>query len=505
MDKVSFELILLVVDHLEGPLAPYATISRTWQCMIESRTFAQVSVESNTMDLFETAFAPAQARRRQTLRWLDYQVKMPSNEHERPDYMRDFAVFRQSLGTLLRYLATWEVTDTPFELSLKHNPAYDHHLYASRRRWIREDEEARSAGRCLTLRDLRISGLPTVLCVSNLFWCHSYSRSMKANTIYYISGCFLALERLHLECYDSPKKPHNLRRECRTVLADGINSLQSLPRLKKLQIIDRGVFDYQNHSAVLQDFRDDQRVDVLCEALRRLAQAGILEELELENVLVSADLFRDARLVPNEADVTSWPSLQRLRIAGGIEAPDGTWYWTGDPAAVRPARVISPECADELWLDGESEPDSEDEDDRGHHWRITPDPKTYNPLALAFADAVLRTPRLKTARLEIGKHSDDVMTSVLECAEAGQSLEWDSYIADTTPSSSSSLGSSGGYRRWRMNVDKRAGWEPPDDLLAKWKEWVGPNGAAGVVAFERAPFRAPGALKFFFERYYKPV
>lgn len=168
-----------------------------------------------------------------------------------------------------------------------------------------------------------------------------------------------------------------------------------------------------------------------------MTQAGILKGLELENVLVCADLFRDARFAPNEADVAPWPSLERLRITGGIEAPNGTWYWTGDPAAVPPVRVTTPDCADDLWCDGEEEPDSEDEEDRGHCCRTTPDPGTYNPLALAFADAVLRMPRLKTARLEIGKHSDDVMTSVLECAEAGQPLEWDMHIPDNTSSASS--------------------------------------------------------------------
>ncbi|KAK8060679.1 hypothetical protein PG996_010609 [Apiospora saccharicola] len=492
MDKLSLELILLVIDYLKEPLAPYATISRTWQCMIESRTFSQVRVEIDALDLFETAFAPAQARRRQTLRRLDLQVRMPSNRLEKPDYRKNFAVFRQALIALLRYLASWEVTETPFELSLKHIPPHDHQLYASSTRWLRAAEDARSSGRCLTLRDLGMEDLPTVLCVRHLSWCFSCSRYISVNTVSHISGRFLALEKLHLECWDYPKKPHSLRRERRTALADGLNSLHSLPRLKKLQIIDRGRFDYQNHSAVLQDFRDDQGVDVLCEAVRRLAQAGILEELELEDVLVSADLFRDARLAPDAADATTWPSLERLRITSGIEAPDGTWYWTGDPDAVPPARVISPECAD-LWLDGESEPESEDEDERGHYWRTALDPETYNPLARAFTDAVLRMPRLKTARLEIGKRSKDVMTSVLECAEAGQPLEWDGYITDATPAASSSgSGGSSGCRRWRMNVDKRGGWELPDDLLDKWNEWVGPNGTAGVVSWKQVAWGSLG-------------
>lgn len=58
MEKRTFELIFLVVTHLKGSLAQYATISRTWQYMIERRTFSQVRVESDALGLFETSFAP---------------------------------------------------------------------------------------------------------------------------------------------------------------------------------------------------------------------------------------------------------------------------------------------------------------------------------------------------------------------------------------------------------------------------------------------------------------
>lgn len=48
MDVLSFELISLIVENLEDDLsvrlAPFATISRQWQAVVERRTFTSLNV-----------------------------------------------------------------------------------------------------------------------------------------------------------------------------------------------------------------------------------------------------------------------------------------------------------------------------------------------------------------------------------------------------------------------------------------------------------------------------
>jgi hypothetical protein len=181
-------------------------------------------------------------------------------------------------------------------------------------------------------------------------------------------------------------------------------------------------------------------------------------------------------------------------VRAGIVAPSGAWYYTGNPGAVEPGSDTTGVRSDdeEDSAPSGSEASSTDSDDvdkdavvngtrPSHMWRKRPDPEVFGPLAKDMADAVLRMPQLQSGYLEIGTDYGPPIGVVFQCAEAGQGFvdppDWkqDSEEEKRT-------------RRWKVWVGTATEWEVPDDVNAKWKEWLGEDGKVVVGGWPPTSF-----------------
>ncbi|KAK7735531.1 hypothetical protein SLS53_007444 [Cytospora paraplurivora] len=426
MEKLSPEILSLIASHLfeqprwarfradssSPPRAPYACISRTWQAAVEPYTFAQISLKSSELPEFAATFSSAPYRRL-LLRRLSYGVCLPTHGDSRADHARNSQAFGSSMRGLMDLLADWEralddedgFRSSRLELSLGFawdidNDAdgpVDHHFNVC---------NSSAARRYLTLEDGNECGFVSLAAVRRVTGFKvgvSLGLAPHPETMCRLAGFFPNLEGLDLEYRDPAIKRREMRQEHRLALAKGLDDLRvRLPRLRNLCIRRQGATDPWDHGFANQDLEVDG-VDPLCDSVRQIIEAGTLTELELVDVLLSPDLFRDRR---NCLDNTcaSFPALKRFMIKVGILAPSGEWYYTGDSAAVEAGSLVP----DDIGLeDEESDEDNSDEEGSGdednterdavvngerpyHPWRTRPDSETFDPLVKCMAKAVLR-------------------------------------------------------------------------------------------------------------------
>lgn len=285
------------------------------------------------------------------------------------------------------------------------------------------------------------------------------------------------LESLSLEYRDPEPKRHALRREYHHTLARGLQTLVRdgrLSNLRRLSIQRSEVYDPYNHNFHCQDLTDrgggdddnngkpPPSVDILCNTIRTIAQSEQLTELKLIDIPISEDLFRDPR-TSSSSSSSFFPSLKHLTIRAGIVAPNGTWYYTGNPSEVE----AGPIEREDLIFDSESDSDSDDDDDDDnsssssssssssnirtirnssqissiaamrsrddvingqrpdHQWRTRPDPITLGPLVRHLVHAVQhhhQMPNLVSCELEIGSNLSEPVGILLKyCAPTSQS------------------------------------------------------------------------------------
>ncbi|KAK8067651.1 hypothetical protein PG996_006763 [Apiospora saccharicola] len=453
MDRLSFEIMSLILDNLpededdvdeydNGPkLAPYSTISRRWQAVVEARTFASVTIREQAET--PTVFSPSPYRSA-ALRKVEFRMDLPSDSETRAHHRQN-----QSAGIK----------------------------------------------RFFQFRDEEMGVLPNIRVVSRLkLWSHD-GPDFSPLALCQFATRFTCLRKLELSYCDLALKRSAQRKTHRAMVADGISSLGQLPYLTKLVIRHKDGSEPANHSfktTCLEHESSVGTVDLLCEAIRKLAQKGILEILRLNGELVSPDLFRNrrsglaaARSGQQEEEVQAeWPSLQHLLIEAPIVAPSGRWYYTGEESDVEPfptswgslRRPRSPKGDDEVETGSEALSDADmddgDEDaeangdDPIHRWRTVPDPAEFDQLAIDLAAAVKLMPRLKTCVFCLGPIEDMSMTVGIQYAEAGEEIPWftdEKYDGDLTG------------RRWWVRTGENTAWEVPKELNSMCAEWAGPD------------------------------
>ncbi|KAK8115296.1 hypothetical protein PG999_007365 [Apiospora kogelbergensis] len=475
MEKLSIEVISIIIDQLQqdSQLARYATVSRTWQAAVEARTFARLQVDSDHLDRFRSAYSP-HPRRQAALRALDFDVMLPTNTSWGPHH----ATFHTAFNSLFSLMHEWEKDQDASAFGSVQLRLGVH--VAARRADDDADPKSLSHGveHLQSMRPDDIASLPAVRRFDRFRIDVSLGQAIDPLTTCQLVLRLPRLQSLQLEYWDPDRRQRTPRAAYRTWLAEGIRSLRRLPRLTKLCIERRGSEEPDNHGVEVQDFRDDQGIDIVSEAVRQLAEAGILTELKLVDILVSPDLFQDRR----HSDSTSptgqaaaalpWPAMRSFIVHSGIVAPGGAWYYTGDPGAVTP--MSSAESG--ILEDGMEDDDSDDDEGPAHWWRTRPDPDLFNPLALAMSAAVLRMPRLQAGALTVGSDHGLCDDLALQCAVPGEpfceSMGDGMRFADME------------YRRWKTWIGGKTEWEVPAQVRDNWKEFVGEAGKISVVVYE---------------------
>ncbi|KAK6857835.1 hypothetical protein PG995_005534 [Apiospora arundinis] len=505
MDKLSAEIILLIIESLGeyAFLAEYAAISRQWQAVVESRTFAHIKYDAHKdLSIFHSAFS--QHRRRSILRQLEanfgrcvWGLSDRKSISKQQTYLADATA-------LVRELAGW-----------KEDPGNSYNFEVKVEAWKRMMGREAPAFTDNLLESFSAlastDSIPFVQTLSTHIW-PGLARPALATV-----ERFSMLQVLSVEFQDDQYNWHRRRRQDRVDLAESLLGLRTLPCLEELNIsFERS--DPQNQHFIDQNLEDSDGVDPLCDALRQLGQAdgSPLRRLILYNIMISEDLFRNRRLPKSaDADTATWPSLTKLDIGVHKVAPSGRWYYTGH------SNDEESDSDDEDDEDNEEEEDEEDDDededeemgsdssgimepgyhganidgegdssdeqsakrilapdaaqrDRPeHYFRKRPDPETFDPLALEFAAAVARgsMPRLQTAKLSMMHGGIGQNVATLWCEEAGRDDPWYSSWFEKRRSDFPEV------RRWRYySEDGLVPWKPNQEILDEWRKWLGKDG-----------------------------
>lgn len=492
MNKLSAEIISIIISHLfpktpvRRPISdqsrgPY-TITRNWQYAMEAQTFANIRLRSNEFTTFAETFSDP--RRQSLLRRLEFVICLPTHGDSREDHAVNEAAFGDALEKLLNLLKTWEsnvasiesLPDLELRLSCVWDISGNSDGPVDRNFNVSNSAAAR---RYLELGVHRATTLPIVRRITAYKTDVSLGLAFHPTSMCQIAGVFPRLTSLDLEYRDPAVKRREMRQDHRTALAKGLDDLRErLPVLSKLHIRRQGGWDPVNHSFTCQDFSDIDGVDVLCEAIRRLAQTEHLTRLDLTNILISADLFHNRR--SNGADV-AWPTLRQLQIQDGIVSSNGKWYYTGDPDEVEAGETDPEDLADDVDSDTDSaaSDESEDHSERdaiangsrpAHQWRLNPDPETFDPLVKTMADTILhRMPALEYAGLDIGSELEEAVGITVQCVNRGIGFfQAPDRVRDTAEDKA--------VRRFKTWVGITTQWELPRDIRSLWEQWVGEGG-----------------------------
>jgi hypothetical protein len=134
MDLLPPELISLVLKHLKiaedhagrsSSLAPYATLGRHWQAIIERRTFAKIRIHT-AKRLEEFQRIVTDSRRRSCLKRIELVVRLESYDVQAraqwetdEERQQNNKIFTSTICTLFKILASWADDAARIELSIQ--------------------------------------------------------------------------------------------------------------------------------------------------------------------------------------------------------------------------------------------------------------------------------------------------------------------------------------------------------------------------------------------------
>lgn len=450
---------ILSPPPVKPPRIQYAAVSRRWQTLAEVHTLSKLKLKSSDLSTFASVFADP--RRRALLRRLEFTVEMPTHGDSRDDHAANEAASTASLEALTSLLSSWETQRdaeesriASFEVCLSVDWAGDlGYLDAVRssaaRRYLAIDESA----------TLEVVKRATSLSVAS-----STGRALHPTAMCRVVACMPHLEALSLEVLDPANKRLEMRKSHRLALASGLDSL-TLRHLRWLSLTRETTTEPYNHSFECGDLEDGTGVDPLCKTIRRIGHRTPLTELKLDTFLVAKDLFSDA-----SDESTSWSSLHRFTIRAAPVAPNGRWYYTGNPADVEAGSdtPIVDDDGDDSESDASTEPDDDPDRDAiangtrpSHAWRTVPDSDMLSPLLTSLAGAVQQMPNLQNGALSISHH--EPMDVVVQCVSPG--------FAITEPPDGQTYAPVQ-VRTAKIWVSDRTTWKLPDPVRAAWTEWL---------------------------------
>lgn len=134
MDLLPPELISLVLDHIirernyvrgSRSLAPYATLGRHWQAIIERRTFAQMRIHTaKRMEEFQRIVM--EPRRRSCIRLIKLVVQLESYDVQAraqwetdEDRQQNNKIFTSTICTLFKILISWPTDAASIRLPIQ--------------------------------------------------------------------------------------------------------------------------------------------------------------------------------------------------------------------------------------------------------------------------------------------------------------------------------------------------------------------------------------------------
>ncbi|KAB2570695.1 hypothetical protein DBV05_g10661, partial [Lasiodiplodia theobromae] len=375
MNSLPHELLEIIVSHLwSDELAPFATISATFQELIERRTFRELEIRSTDIDQFD---AIVTGSRRRILRLLDYCIALPAVAERQ----RNSLGFTKAIHDLFFALSRWDTGSSanPIKLSIS---VVEDNIYP-------RIDYRRSILELTALNSLQI--VPQIhtlcpdsdVCISDSSWINIASRLPN-------------LQRLdvHLN-HQRPGLDLDQRRRNRHSLAAALNNLHNTSHLVHLTLFSPAIGWSRSsfrHTPNLLLPDDPVNTDHLSLALNRLLRRSPhLRTFNLCGAIPLSPALFD--ISSDDNNTTTFPSrLERLSICFSACAPDGTPYFHGDITS-SPADIAA--YAD----DGFGDPNNS-----RPLYRWTGAAESLRPLVLAAARAAEHMPLLHAFSLQTQFH-----------------------------------------------------------------------------------------------------
>ncbi|KAI0840040.1 hypothetical protein F5Y06DRAFT_246632 [Hypoxylon sp. FL0890] len=308
MDIIPPEILMYILSDLDKPLARYASVSRAFQCLIETKTFKQIAIISTLPQLrrFDAIFEDK--HRRYLLRKLTFTISLPDklkNDRKRPlKYLRDRA-FTLAINRLFTYLEKWNYIPEGFEnppsffLHIQcTTPHVDYRAVHNHHKHLQFDE---------------LQELPSLECVKKL---GVQSINIFPGDMTLICEALPRLKDFRWDLDNTPRRLRALRAELRNSMATTL--LQTdFSRLETMRIW------WPDHDPLNEDWDPEKYVDAdgrdrLSMGVNRILKLPNLKTLSLEGLFILSPEVFDI----NGEDIPK--SLEDLHIQGSKVTPAGS-------------------------------------------------------------------------------------------------------------------------------------------------------------------------------------
>ncbi|RMZ10238.1 hypothetical protein D0860_03890 [Hortaea werneckii] len=387
------ELLAHIVSYLvpEGPLSPYASISRDWQYAVEARTFSSLRLETDGLTKFERLVADSHVHRRAAVRSISFTAVLPAYDdiacaqfENEVDKQANNESFSDSIQRLFSALAKCDDVANPRPIKLLLHAPYspmdrghrDHihpirsdkgseigllgqdtdwtqfWKYKERRKALGDLYEHRYEHSYLRLLDPR--KLPAI---RRIHFSHAFVnelRYVEPATIVHISRKMPNLQNNHWKFFDGEQKLSGLRTRLRVQMAEALALIveehSHAVRGVRMELMDAGPL---NETFALPDVRGEgQDGDALSLQISRYLKSEHLVNVQLDGpIVVGPELFS----LSGGEDATLWPNLESFLLSFSTHRPDGGWYFERDPTT----SPGSPDPDEEAREGSESEEESE--------------------------------------------------------------------------------------------------------------------------------------------------
>ncbi|KAI4861614.1 hypothetical protein F4820DRAFT_433098 [Hypoxylon rubiginosum] len=318
MDKIPLEVLREILSRLDsrhdGRLAPYATVCRAFQFLIEARTFAKIKIDhsAESMKRFEAAFASK--RRRCLLRTLTFTIHLPdrynwSVRQLRPEHDRRYTIAVNELfAQLHKWTNLWDHSANlkPFNLSISPMPV----------RFV-----------AINPTDVKVNkhpNFPSVTCVDKI---KNTCQQLYPRVISTILKAQPSIKHLSWKIDTITSLPDTTRLNIRASTAS-VLSVGDFSSLEVLQLhhMDPVPFDQDPPKYI-----NSHGKDRLSLALNQILKLPNLKELDLRGAFtLSPEIFNI-----NEGDDVVSNSLQNIRLDLSRMTPAGEWYFTSNRGSGR--------------------------------------------------------------------------------------------------------------------------------------------------------------------------
>ncbi|KAJ6007241.1 hypothetical protein N7540_011217 [Penicillium herquei] len=400
--QLTAQVISYLIDSGSDP-APYATVNREWQMIIEQRTFKTINLKTSERLAAFKQIVAQNTRRKTCIREINliaelepYSIEARAELETAEEHRRNNEIFVSAIQLLFSILESWPENEPGIYLDIEAMSPSDV-LDRQRARKARREPEKDLRRRRFEMSYLEFSEdhlgrLPVIHAVTELSIGNLHlSRLFLPASCALIASKFPRLHQLNLMLSDDEKRDKALRKQNRNEFARHLHLFPS--SIKELSLAFAS-YAPQNQYFAPANLVDGKIEDPFSSALRDFSQQ--LTVMRLEQIVVGKELFWPINPT-DDMKLPTWPNLTHVYLEFGMATPSGEWLFERDPEEAN----IEPIPDREEHLPEHKKRALEDR--VGEMFRLKATPRLMNGLYLSPARAAQRMPQLKIMSIRISE------------------------------------------------------------------------------------------------------